>query len=282
MVPARPVACIRAGISAAGVLILAAAPCFAQATGEVRPANAEAAQLGLVTMAVDVDMRTTGDLLGGYGATLTWDTSALAYVSDTGGGEPTFDNAVVNRTGTATGLLVFGDASAQGLGGRVNIFNVTFQALGSPLSTTALDLEFTSMYAARTFEDLSSSLSAIDGIITVTHFLLNLSPVDLAGTLWEWDPVAGAVRYDLIRGNSGSVSDTGATVDLGSVTCIEDDSADTTTDAGAEAANPDTATPSAGDSFFYLVRLHNGVANQTYGYSHAAANQRLPASGDCP
>lgn len=278
----RPAAGIRAGFVATWILLLGATPCLAQVTGRVRPGDGAAAQYGTVSISVEVDLGSTGELLGSYGTSLTWDTSVLSYQSDTGGGEPPFDAAVVNRSNTAAGEITFGDASATGLGGHVNVFNVTFQVIASPLSFSPVDLEFTSMYAAETFENLSPLLTIEDGTITVTDFFFNLEPTDGTGTLFSWNAIPGAIRYDLIRTDADAIFDDGVTTSLGTVVCIEDDSADTTTAAGAEPAGPDNAVPTLGTAFVYLVRFRDLSINRTYGYSHPLNHERIPDSGDCP
>ena len=76
---------------------------------------------------------------------------------------------------------------------------------------------------------------------------------------------------DLIRGDIGGVDHGPDPVDLGLVTCIEENSFNLTS-----ADNPDTALPSPGSAFYYLVRLQGG----SYGIA-SDGRQRLATSGDC-
>jgi hypothetical protein len=78
--------------------------------------------------------------------------------------------------------------------------------------------------------------------------------------------------YDVIRGTL-PVGSVGSTVDLGSVTCIEDDIL------GPPAVD-DAAGPPSGQAFFYLVRFNGAPDFQTYGVSSSNA-ERMPLSGDC-
>lgn len=268
--------------AAAGIALLAAAPCFAQVKAQVRPAECEAARFGTVSVQVVVDLGSTGELLGGYGATLQWDPSKLGYLGDTGGGEPDFDDAVVNRDAAGSGLLAFADAAASGRGGKVEILEVGFEVLADPYATAVVDLEITSMYAASTYEDLLPILAVADGTIRIADYAFDLHPINLSGSLFSWDAAPGAVSYDLIRGSLGSLHDNGSAVQLGTVVCVEDDSSDTTTAAGAEAASPDASVPAAGAAYFYLVRYHDGVSNRSYGFSHKAGHERQAGPGDCP
>ena len=65
----------------------------------------------------------------------------------------------------------------------------------------------------------------------------------------------------------------GSTVDLGFVTCIEDD-------IPGPPAVDDEAGPPSHQALFYLVRLNGAPDFQTYGVSSSDA-ERLPSSGDC-
>lgn len=53
-----------------------------------------------------------------------------------------------------------------------------------------------------------------------------------------WDPDPESLRYDVVRGEVAGLQISGATVDLGSVVCIEDDSPDNHTRGFEDAAQP--------------------------------------------
>ena len=102
-------------------------------------------------------------------------------------------------------------------------------------------------------------------------------------TILEWNPIfPQAVSYDVIRGNLSELSDDGVAVHLGAVTCLENDSLDTTTGEGTEPLNPDTDLPFPGDGFFYLLRFHDGTSDRTYGFVDQCARERVVDVGDCP
>ena len=271
-----------------GLVLIAVAvtPCLAQAgtpSAEVRLATNFLATGQIFSLAVDLDAGLTGQPLGSYGAVLRWDPAVLQYQSDTGGGEPPFDTAVVNRTDVAAGILRFSDASPLGVPGGINVINVSLRVVADPcLTTTLLDLEFTSLFGAETFEDLLQVLQVQDATPSVTCLFLELRLVDPLNTILHWSATPGALSYDVIRGDVHQIFDDGVSIRLGNVVCLEDDSLDTTTGAGTESANPDMEIPLENEAFFYLVRKHDGLVNSTFGFLSACVRERLVDTGDCP
>jgi hypothetical protein len=98
---------------------------------------------------------------------------------------------------------------------------------------------------------------------------------EISPTVWRWNFLGSGITYDVIRGNARSLRSVGGMVDLGMVTCIEDNSTDLTT-----RGLGDPVSPAAGDAFFYLVRQNPAGSGLGYGLS-SAHEPRLPASGDC-
>ncbi len=99
--------------------------------------------------------------------------------------------------------------------------------------------------------------------------------VEGAATVAGWNFLGSAVLYDVIRGGTKALRSIGGMVDLGVVTCIENDSTDLTTRNLA-----DTVLPLPGEAFFYLVR--QAPAGSGLGYGASSAHEpRIPASGDC-
>lgn len=80
-----------------------------------------------------------------------------------------------------------------------------------------------------------------------------------AATALQWNAVAGApdAVFDVVRGDLDQLA---GSVDLGPLTCIEDDSQDSSTSGDA-----DTATPAPGEGFFYVVRFELGDSVGGYG-----------------
>ena len=111
----------------------------------------------------------------------------------------------------------------------------------------------------------------------VTKPKIGVSP-GLAPTVVSWDIESGPVFYDVIRGNVASLAPgAGGTVDLGAVTCIENDSTDSST-----ASAPDSTLPLPGQIFFYLYRATPGVPAGPGSYGRSSGGgERVPSSGGC-
>lgn len=105
--------------------------------------------------------------------------------------------------------------------------------------------------------------------------VLELEVAEPSATVVRWNFLGTGVTYDVIRGGVSALHAAGGLVDLGVVTCIENDSTDLTTRGLADAA-----LPSRGEAFFYLVRQNPPGSGLGYGFS-SAHDTRLPASGDC-
>lgn len=93
-------------------------------------------------------------------------------------------------------------------------------------------------------------------------------------TLLKWSFLGSAFRYDAARGNLLNLATAGASIDLGPLTCIEDNSADVKT-LGSE----DGAAPLPGEGFFYVVRGVRASGPETYGVS-SGGFERI-GSGGC-
>jgi hypothetical protein len=118
--------------------------------------------------------------------------------------------------------------------------------------------------------DLNHELFAIDRRVAPSIRISGGS----GPTIVSWDVESGPTSYDVIRGDRASLAFRGdGSVDLGSVTCLENDSLDATT-----AQAPDAVLPAPGEVFFYLYRGAPGTA--AYGVS-SSGGARLPSSGDC-
>jgi hypothetical protein len=71
-----------------------------------------------------------------------------------------------------------------------------------------------------------------------------------------------ADSYDFVRGSLSALTESAGGVELGTLVCLEDDSADPDT-----AGNEDTETPPPGEAFFYLGRFHAAPGAGSYGGS---------------
>ncbi len=88
----------------------------------------------------------------------------------------------------------------------------------------------------------------------------NLRAFGSGATHFEWDAVPGAV-YDLVRGDLANLSGDASGVQLGPLTCIENDSTDPSSQ-----SNADATTPAPGAGFFYLVRFEQGPVVGPWGF----------------
>ncbi len=108
-----------------------------------------------------------------------------------------------------------------------------------------------------------------------------LNEIGLSGpapTTVSWAVEAGALRYDVVRGNVANLAP-GApgTTDLGAVVCLEDNSVDTDT-----LGDEDLTDPPTGQAFFYVFRAIQGltVGPSHYGLS-SNGDDRLGGAGNC-
>ena len=106
-----------------------------------------------------------------------------------------------------------------------------------------------------------------------------ISMIEVSGpapTTISWQPESGPLRYDVIRGDVANLQPgAGSTVDLGTVTCLENNSPD--------AVSADTDDPAPGQTLFYVFRGSQGLlaGPGSYGQGTGAA-ERTPSLGDCP
>jgi len=96
------------------------------------------------------------------------------------------------------------------------------------------------------------------------------------GTTLSWDPVSGAVSYDVVRGNVASLREIDSMIDLGPVTCILGD-----VSVPSSAGHEDRDAPALGEAYFYLVSYDDVWGSSGYG-SVSAFKPRIVASGGCP
>jgi Tol biopolymer transport system component len=95
-----------------------------------------------------------------------------------------------------------------------------------------------------------------------------------APTIVSWDVESGPSSYDVIRGDVASLAVAGSTVDLGAVTCVENDSGD--------AVAEDASAPAPGHAWFYVYRGSAGPFASPGTYGAGTGNrERVPAGGGC-
>jgi hypothetical protein len=94
-----------------------------------------------------------------------------------------------------------------------------------------------------------------------------------SATVLQWNAVTGApdATFDVVRGDLDRLT---GSVNLGPLTCIEDDSPDASTSGDA-----DTATPASGKGFFYVVRFELGYS--VGGYGRGSGGGTRTGTGGC-
>jgi uncharacterized repeat protein (TIGR02543 family) len=150
--------------------ILGAAPVLAAPGGSVTsaatPSNATPNIGDSVVVTINIDMtgvNAPDDYLGSFTGTLDWNPAVLSFASHTS--LPGGFTGNINHTDSASGHIVFNGANAEGANGNIIAFTVTFNVVGA--GTSALDLEYSALAAATTFEGLLPILTVTDGSVTV-------------------------------------------------------------------------------------------------------------------
>lgn len=163
-----------------GNVLQGTTPVFAaDATGVVASAataSNTAPEIGMqITVTVSIDtsgVTSTGDgALGSYTGTLAWNPSILAYDSYSDA-PPTGFAGAVNIGNVGIGTITFNGANASGATDNIVVLVVTFNVIGA--GDAGLDLAFSAMAAALTFEDL---LPLLEGNITETDVTVPGEPV---------------------------------------------------------------------------------------------------------
>jgi hypothetical protein len=94
------------------------------------------------------------------------------------------------------------------------------------------------------------------------------------GTWLKWDAVPSALSYRVVRGNVASLREAGDFIDLGTVSCIQPESAATNTQ-----GHEDAEIPHAGEAFFYVAAYNDGM-DSGYG-TETAVKPRVVTGGGC-
>src|SRR5262249_32700180 len=96
-------------------------------------------------------------------------------------------------------------------------------------------------------------------------------------TLLSWDPDPQSKYYDVVRGNVANLTFNGTTVDLGTVTCLEDN-----VGAGDTTGSEDALDPAPGQVFFYLYRGTVGEPPVAGSYGQGTGSgERVGGAGGC-
>jgi len=135
---------------------------------------------------------------------------------------------------------------------------------------------YTVTYQAR---DAAGNTAMATASVTVPHDRHGrVDPIDLrvstnpGGTVLDWTDAAGLEHYNVVRGEIHRVRELPASIDIGPLTCVENQSPDRSTLGREDADNPPP-----GEGFFYLIEYDDGVI-RTFG-SDTVQKPRLPGSG---
>jgi Tol biopolymer transport system component len=155
---------------------------------------------------------------------------------------------------------------------------VGFRGASSELSEFDVDSSGTkTVFTGQNVIDRSPSSSPYSLFLTDLAKKPAFAVGKLSPTLLSWDPDPQSVRYDVIRGSVADLAVAGSTVDLGPVTCIEDDSPDNNTLGSEDAQQPDP-----GECFFYLYRGTVGVPPVTGSWGlGTGARERVAGAASC-
>jgi hypothetical protein len=117
-----------------------------------------------VVISIDVtDVDAPDGALGSFSGSLDWNPAVLAY--DSHSGILAGFSGVVNDARASSGHLIFNGANASGATGNITVLNITLDVVGA--GSGDLDLEYSAMAAAYTFEDLLPLLTVYDGHVQV-------------------------------------------------------------------------------------------------------------------
>ncbi len=173
----KPIACLRHWYLPVVVLLmlgsvsLVNAPVFAQtgsATSSAVPSDATPSVGNQIVVTISIDfsgVNSPDDKLGSFTGSLDWNTAVLSYNSNSG--ILAGFTGSVNTTSSSLGHIVFNGANASRVAGNVTVLTITFDVVGTGISV--LNLEYSAMAAAVTFNNLLSLLTVNDGQVQVSH-----------------------------------------------------------------------------------------------------------------
>jgi len=207
------------------------------------PFNPPPSQQVTIDLLVDVG----GEVLGSYFFDFLYDPAVVHVVSIGGGatvefsGPPTTDPATFSSGVTP---LAAAQGSVTSPAGFVSVGTVTLTAVGLPADATDLDLDVTSLFNAQA-DALPSTVFPSSLLIALPEVPPNL--VFSSVTTLTWAPALDVTHYNVYRGTLPASG--GLTFNH---TCLAPDLVATVA--------TDTATPTSGQGFYYLVGAErNGV-----------------------
>lgn len=108
-------------------------------------------------LSVTADMTKMKEKLGSYKAVITWDPNAVSLLRHTGGHTAEFGSPTVNDREVNHGKLVITHASANGMGGLINLFHLQFEELQKN-GMASVKVSFENMATANDFEPMQANI----------------------------------------------------------------------------------------------------------------------------
>jgi hypothetical protein len=175
------------------------------------------------------------------------------------------DLATVNTTAASVSILLGDGAGHFGV-------PIRFGVGASPWGIAAGDFDLDGRADLATADLADGQVSILRNTSQLPLLTLSQGP---GGTVVSWPPFAEAAAYEVIRGQVEQFVDAAGQINLGAVTCVENDSSDTST-----TGHEDAATPAARKAFFYLFRTVDPLVKGSYGRG-SSGKIRIPATGNC-
>lgn len=114
-----------------------------------------------ISVPVNIDLGQLPEELGSFTAKLSWDPTVLEFITNTPGASSEFSSLTINKTLINKGQIRFAGVNPHGANGNVNVVNLAFKVIGAAGTSPNINLEFTAMAAAKTFNDLLPYLETI-------------------------------------------------------------------------------------------------------------------------
>jgi uncharacterized repeat protein (TIGR02543 family) len=146
------------------------APVLAQtgtASSTATPSNGTPTVGQQITVTININVsgvNAPDNNLGSFTGTLDWNTAVLSYTTNSG--IQAGFSGVVNAGSAGSGHIAFNGANPSGATGSINVLTITFNVVGA--GTSALNLEYSVMAAASTFNNLLPILTVNDGSVVAS------------------------------------------------------------------------------------------------------------------
>ena len=138
----------------------------------ISPDTSQVSAGGSFTVEIALEMLATEKTLGSFSGSLSWNPNLVAFRGHSGIELP-FEGKV-NVAQNLEGLISFNGLNPVGSSGRSPILKIAFESLGK---STDLELDFRTIGAARTFEQLVTVLSTSNGRVESDSRVTSTNPL---------------------------------------------------------------------------------------------------------